>query len=244
MKILEFKLSGKTAFFKNPEVNAYKFYTYSSISRVHILGILGSIAGLRGYNQQDKSKYPEWYEKLKDLKVSIEIEKPLEIKKTFQRFNNSVGYASNEQGNILVVDEQWLEDPSWIVRIMEDSTEISKKIINYILNDKCVYIPYLGKNDHFASISEVREIQGEEFIYKNREIKISGLFKDKFDIYPSDYNFYKYSEELPVDLNEENHYILEKLNQSNGELELKKSSEIGKDCLIKTNENILYFIGG
>ena len=83
MEILKFKLSGKSAFFKKPEVNTYCYFTYGNIHRVALLGILGAILGYKGYsqmqdilsNKKKKGKlepsYPEFYEKLKDLKIAI-----------------------------------------------------------------------------------------------------------------------------------------------------------------------------
>ena len=51
MEILKFKLSGKNAFFKKPEVNTYCYFTYGNIHRVALLGILGAILGYKGYSQ-------------------------------------------------------------------------------------------------------------------------------------------------------------------------------------------------
>ena len=41
MEILRFSLSGKTAFFKKPEVNTYFYFTYGNIHKVALLGIFG-----------------------------------------------------------------------------------------------------------------------------------------------------------------------------------------------------------
>lgn len=49
MRALKFTLSGKNAFFKKPEVNAYFYFTYGQIHRVALLGILGAIVGYKGY---------------------------------------------------------------------------------------------------------------------------------------------------------------------------------------------------
>jgi len=81
MKALKFKLSGKTAFFKKPEVNSYLYFTYGNIHKVSLLGMFGAILGYGGYNQHRymldnikgyKESYPEFYSKLNKLKVSIE----------------------------------------------------------------------------------------------------------------------------------------------------------------------------
>ena len=79
MKILKFRLYGRNAFFKKPDVNAILYYTYGNIHKVALLGMFGAILGYGGYNhmnfynQKNKNKmeYPEFYNKLKDLKISI-----------------------------------------------------------------------------------------------------------------------------------------------------------------------------
>ena len=90
MQALKFNLSGKTAIFKRPDVNVHCYFTYSHIHKPVLLGILGAICGFRGYNQQkvhnDKClsekrpleiiDYPEFYEKLKDIKISIIPKEP------------------------------------------------------------------------------------------------------------------------------------------------------------------------
>ena len=82
MEILRFTLSGKNAFFKKPDVNTYNYFTYGNIHKVALLGIFGAILGYHGYIQYNENSskrkkgdleasYPEFYQKLKDLKISI-----------------------------------------------------------------------------------------------------------------------------------------------------------------------------
>lgn len=52
MKAVRFTLSGKSAFFKKPEVNTYYYFTYGQIHKVALLGMLGAIAGYNGYAQK------------------------------------------------------------------------------------------------------------------------------------------------------------------------------------------------
>ena len=54
MKALRFRLSGKTGFFKQPDVNTYLYYTYGQIHRVALLGLLGAIVGYKGYNEKGR----------------------------------------------------------------------------------------------------------------------------------------------------------------------------------------------
>ena len=72
MEILKFTLSGKQAMFKKPEVNAVQYYTYGQLHKPALLGIFGAIMGYSGYNQmQPSDAYPEYYQKLASLQVSI-----------------------------------------------------------------------------------------------------------------------------------------------------------------------------
>lgn len=126
-----------------------------------------------------------------------------------QNFNNSVGYASKEQGGNLIIKEQWLENPEWTVYIQMDGEE-SEKLADYIIHQKCVYIPYLGKNDHPAVIKNPEIISLEEIDSEESRIHSLGIAKLlEFD-WDEDFS-YKYEEFLPIALREStNHYQLEK----------------------------------
>lgn len=221
MKALKFKLSGNTAFFKKPDVNSCVYFTYNCIHKVALLGMLGAVLGYAGYNNSKmkfemkgkKSKenegLPEFYEKLKNLKVSIvPLNEKGFVPKKIQTFNNSVGYASQEQGGNLIVKEQWLYNPSWDIYVLLDDEEAGK-IADYITSNKAVYLPYLGKNDHYADITEAEVIEiSESSVFTNID---SLCLKDsfKFDI-PEDDDFdsdevvdvFKYEEKLPCGLDE------------------------------------------
>jgi len=164
MKAISFKLSGKFAHFKKPDVNSYAYFTYSHIHKVALLGIFGAILGLRGYENFSKEKgilrrnFPEFYEKLKEFKVSIIPKKPYFTKKIIT-FNNSVGYASKEEGGNLIVREQWLENPEWEILILENESYEFRELKERLFKKEFAFIPYLGKNNHFANISDVKEVE-------------------------------------------------------------------------------------
>ena len=100
---------------------AYTYFTYNNIHKPALLGMLGAILGYGGYSQQkEEDTYPEYYQRLNEIKVSIV---PVNnnygvFSKKIQVFNNSVGYASFEDGGNLVVREQWLENPCWYIYIL------------------------------------------------------------------------------------------------------------------------------
>uniref|UniRef100_UPI003AF8E80C CRISPR-associated protein Cas5 n=1 Tax=Campylobacter fetus TaxID=196 RepID=UPI003AF8E80C len=52
MRAVSFKLSGKFAHFKKPDVNEYAYFTYNNIPKPTLLGLLGAIIGLKGYAQK------------------------------------------------------------------------------------------------------------------------------------------------------------------------------------------------
>ena len=243
MEALKFTLSGNSAFFKDNVINTV-YLTYGNIHRVALLGMFGAILGYGGYSKQNdmlkkKNKkmpdYPEFYEKLKDIKISIVSNgKNGYFNKKLQTFNNS-GYASKEQGGNLIVKQFWLENPSWDIYILLDCDE-AKKIADYIQNRKAIYLPYLGSNDHLANIMDVEIIDIEEKMSSEDEtIEILSMIKDsdisekKKNVFSMDKNsarddIYKYSEYLPVALSKDlNQHEKEKMTITNMSIILKKS---------------------
>ena len=135
-------------------------------------------------------------------------------------FNNSVGYASKEQGGNLIVKEQWLENPSWEILILDDGSEEFNRLKEKLFNKECVYIPYLGKNDHFANISDVKEIELQKtikpLICKSLipKSKIKSLKQAMFG------KRYFYEEYLPVGMKEKFlMYEMDKMVLSSGIIE-------------------------
>lgn len=164
---IKFTLSGRLAFFKKPDVNVKTYFTYNNIHKVALMGLLGAVMGLKGYRNnemfgEEVPDFPEFYRELSPIKVSIipNADRGYFTKK-IQYFNNSVGYASKEEGGNLMVFEQWLENPSWTIYLLNDGgidDNIWTKLCDDLLNGKSVYIPYLGKNDFFADISDVEKV--------------------------------------------------------------------------------------
>lgn len=214
MKSIKFTLKGKTAFFKKPEVNAYVNFTYGQIHKVALLGMFGAILGYGGYGQKiwkgrEKNaqlieEYPEFYERLGGIKISIvpRNEKGY-IAKKIQFFNNSVGYASREAGGNLIIKEQWLENPHWDIYVLIEGEE-TEKLSEFLCKKRCVYVPYLGKNDHLADISEVEVVDLRED--KEEVQMLSCLFPKTIgeisdEVEPDVNSEFRYEEKLPVGLN-------------------------------------------
>ena len=241
MEILKFTLSGRTAFFKIPEVNSYVYFSYGHIHKVSLLGLLGAVMGYEGYNSQGEKEFPEFYEKLKDIKISIMPKNTNgSFSKKIQIFNNSLGYASNEEGGNLIVKEQWLEDVEWDIFIKMEDTDIHKELKERMENYKFEYTIYLGKNDHLATINNVEVLQGESFLEDESEINslflrkdIEGFLEEEFNILGSEEDEikydYKYEEKLPISLDSiSNQYKVESLIFTNKKCILKDKSNFAK----------------
>lgn len=245
MDVIKFNLSGDTAFFKIPEVNAYYYFTYGCIHKISLLGIFGAICGYAGYNQQIRTEeeFPEFYKKFKDMKLSIipKNEKGY-IPKKIQTFNNSVGYASKQQGGNLIIKEQWLEQPNWDIYVQ--ITKGTKELSDRLFNRKFEYIPYLGKNDHFANITDVKLIKSKiaedinhiDSIFSNGDIKI--IKEDSLFNFEINMNLFKYEEMLPISLEKEtNNYELDTFIFTNNKVE----ANIRDNILCCEDKNIFFF---
>lgn len=244
-KVIKFRLSGKSAIFTIPDINKEEYhFTYNHIHKVTLLGILGAIIGLEGYNLQyiNKSEYPEFYRVLKDIKVSIIPSKPtFKIKE--QVFTNTTGFG-NKDGNE-IIREKWLEEVEWNIYLMQGKIEenIWNKVYDYILNGQQIYSIYLGRRGHLAKIDDVEKIMEneiQEVEYADDIDNINSLFYyeilDEYDE-PSDEDGYWLRESMPIGLDKEtNLYINKTYVFTNYELEINNTNN-----LYKHNNNILYF---
>lgn len=245
MRAISFKLGGKTACFRKPDVNEYAYFTYNNIHKPALLGLLGAIVGYGGYTKLHDSNrgvkkssleysdgYMEYYERLKNLKISITpLAKNGYFSKKIQTFNNSVGYASFEAGGNLVVREQWLENPLWQIMILDNESEEFAKIEEYLLGKKSTFVPYLGKNDHPATISEVSKIEMSD----PDGSFVDSLFIKNFDSLEDSYQkegelAYLFMEISPYSLQEEYHfYEYKQMVFTNYELEALPRDTYGYD---------------
>ncbi len=235
MEILKFKLSGRTAFFKKPDVNQMVFFTYGNIHKPALLGIIGATLGISGYSQQGDNEYPKYYQELKDLKIAIVPNKEGTLDRTIQTYNNSTGFwnksACKKGGANLIVKEQWLINPSWDIYIDLNHPK-GEEITNVFLNQPFVFNVYLGNNSHPADILDIELLDGLETkeykqinsLFKEEVARISpyqpdGIFDDLIIINP-----FKVNENLPIGLtNKSNYYIYEKMTYTNMALDPKES---------------------
>lgn len=234
-KLISVDLHAEFGLLKKPDSNEGIYFTYNCLHKPALLGILGAIGGLGGYYQsyRKKTKFPEYYIKLKHLKVGFQ---PLNcsngnFQKTVITYNNSVGYA-NKDGN-LIVKEQTLIKPNYRVYILFNiENKIEKDILQKLKKFESEYIPYLGKNDFQLWWDSYQEYDYIENYNPTNNYQIDNLFmkpfsrtakenqiKPKIPLFPSSpqkFELFSYFEILPVEYDDlSGHYKLENFVFSN-----------------------------
>ena len=103
------------------------------------------------------------------------------------------------------------------IYIMLNNDE-SQKLANMIIHSQCVYIPYLGKNDHPATIEKAEYVEVKNVDAENLTIQSLSL-SESLDFDQDEMDF-KYEEYLPLTLNlETNHHELKKFILTNAPVE-------------------------
>lgn len=221
-KLIAFTIRAEKGFLKKPDINEGIYLTYNMLHKPAILGILGAIIGLQGY--QKNEELPEYYLRLKNIPVGV---KPVgdengNFQKTKITYNNTTGFASNEEGGNLIITEQTLIKPAYKIYLLLDlENDNENKLYHNIKEQKAEFLPYLGKNDYslWWEKAEVEEYEWEKAGTFTQSFKISSVFikestvidskEDEitnidlldFSILSNEKQFVSF-ERLPVDFNE------------------------------------------
>lgn len=176
-RLISFDLQADFGFFKKPDYNDGVLLTYNMLHKPALLGLLGAVIGLKGYEK--KGELPEYYQRLATLPVGIE---PLEgkhdkgnFRKSAVKYTNTVGYA-NQDGNLLV-EESMLIRPAYRCYLLLSEEEADhRKLYDYLRRGWAEYIPYLGKNEYSAWYGEsFREYDFASFS-PEADFRVSSLF--------------------------------------------------------------------
>ena len=182
IKLVSINIKSDFGLLKKPDTNNPMYLTFNMLHKPSLLGILGAIVGAKGFRKY--GEMPEYYQKLKDLKVSIaplnENSKAYHengnFAKTVIKYNNTTGLASEEEGGNLMIIEQTLVAPAfkcWI--LLNTDNEIEGKLYNFLKNNKAEYLPYMGKNEFSLWWDNFSEYEYEPF-YPSEEFQINSLF--------------------------------------------------------------------
>lgn len=216
--LISFDLRAGFGVFKKPDINDGLQLTFNMLHKPALLGILGAIAGLEGY--QRRGEFPAYYRELRELQVGIEPLPPHDkgnFVKFVLKYNNAVGYA-NADGGILNITEQTLRSPAYrVYLLLELDNPVQARLHERIRAGEAEFLPYFGKNECAAwwENSTEYEISVESpsgsyalaTIFKRgnwtvREEKDDGFDAfDLFDFSPKPETFI-YFERLPIDFDE------------------------------------------
>jgi len=210
-QLISFDIKADFGFLKKPDTNEPLYLTFNMIHKPFVLGLLGAILGESGFKRNNV--LPDYYLKLKDISIGI---KPLNdekgnFQKTVIKYNNGVGYANKDGGN-LIIAEQTIVKPSFRIFLLTDN----QGLINRIQNNEAEFLPYLGKNDFSLWWDNVQIYEYKEFkpkgsyqvnsIFIKRSIIKDGIEQEgDIDILEMDFTGkeYMYFERLPVGYDEE-----------------------------------------
>ena len=178
-KLISIDLKADFGFFRKPDVNSGINLSYNMLHKPALLGILGAIIGLEGYKKL--GELPEYYQKLKDLKVGIE---PLEdfhergnFKKTVIKYSNTIGYAN--KGTNYLTEEATLIKPAYrVYLLLELENKDQEKLYDYLRDGKAEYLPYFGKNEFSAwwEKEDVKEYDFEKVEEIEKDFQINSIF--------------------------------------------------------------------
>lgn len=216
-RLISFDLRADFGFFRKPDVNDGLQLSYNMLHKPALLGVLGAVAGLKGYEK--KGQWPEYYKLLKSVSVGIE---PLNhergnFTKTAITYTNTVGYA-NADGT-LIVQENTLRSPAYRVYVLlNEADELQARLLSRIRNQEAEFVPYLGKNEFTAWWESVAEYDVDQTpptqafelktLFDKRKTTVNKSIDDgyeRFDLldFSEQKGSYIYFERLPVSFNEQ-----------------------------------------
>lgn len=179
-KLISIDLMGDFGFFRKPDINSNDtvIISYNMLHKPGLLGILGAIIGLEGY--QKKGIMPPYYDALESLKIGIE---PLRhekgnYQKTLIKYSNTVGYANN--GSTFLTEEATLIKPAYRVYILLDDEDSNQSHLYKNLKDgNAEFLPYFGKNEFYTwwDKESFKQYEDHQMVEKPLDdIKIKTLF--------------------------------------------------------------------
>lgn len=184
-KAVFFQLTGSFAHFKFPFTSPnYLKKSFSIPPRTTILGILGSVLGINGFQQYEENE-PEYYAKLKHIPITICVQNI--PKKMLAVYNSLNSFAKNIPKEPMVnIKEEVLLNPKYkIGLILDEELETDKKLLESLASFPLPYSKYhiyLGKNEFFAQISNIMVYGENEFCIETPKSieKLSSIIPSKY----------------------------------------------------------------
>ena len=203
-RLVSFTIKAEFGMFKKPDINDKIFISYNMIHKPYLMGILGAIMGYAGHNQnQDKTQMPEYYQKLKNLKVGISPSNEYGgiLKKEFILFNNTIN------GTTANIREQTLINPAYRIYLELDEDD---KLIERLKKNEAIYPPYMGKNEFTLWWDDFKIHNKYEKVMSKKKFEVKTIIKksENFILKNSGYkerttNYFYLFERLPIGFDEQ-----------------------------------------
>ena len=216
MKLISIDLKSEFGVLKKPDTNIPIYLTFNMLHKPALLGIMGAILGLKGF--QRKGELPEYYQLLKHVQIGLE---PLNtekgnFQKTIIKYNNTTGMASKEQGGNLIIAEQTLISPAFRCYFLLDTQDqLLNQLDKNLEKGYAEYVPYLGKNECALWWDNYQVFDYQDF-KPTKPFKINSLFIKDAPIAAHKYaepysplvtssggNTFSYFERLPIGYNDQ-----------------------------------------
>jgi len=194
-KLVSIDLYADFGCLKKPDTNDPVYLTFNMLHKPALLGILGAVAGLEGFQEKPPAKKKKektlfsgeeevqpkvavYYDALKGLKIGI---RPLRhengnFSKTILTYNNGVGYANLDGGNLMVTEQMLIAPGYRCYLLFEKEDEIFRQLFDNLKNRNAEYLPYLGKNEFSAWWKDWREYSFKPFEPGDQNFQINSVF--------------------------------------------------------------------
>ena len=257
-QLIHFNLSADFGFFKKPDINKFSL-TYNLPPKPAVLGILGSILGMKGLNQhyeenlefeelqeigevlvrdykkskrltknlnfelvkeglerlnfKDKEElllllgmlkalnekefeaakkerfqriilslslepqYPEYYKKLKHLKIGIKPIGDFPFNKIINKYNSKNSYFGGAKYDNIIISEQLLIKPKYHIYVYEEgNADVVGELFTRLRINAPIFMPYLGKNEFIANFDDIKIIENISPLVPEAKNRVSSIF--------------------------------------------------------------------
>jgi CRISPR-associated protein Cas5h len=206
-------------------------------------------------------QYPEFYKKLKHLKIGI---KPppenFPFNKIMNKYNSRNSYYyTNENDDTANISEQLLIRPTYRIYVYDEDNKILGELVRRIQSNNPIFMPYLGKNEFVISLNNLeilsdvkpltetpKQIHSIFLKSKNNEYKHNTKI-DKKKIPGEDGTVmisglpsgYKFVEQYPISYSDEMHYVLHMAEYTSRSDEIS-TADLEKGILAKVKDYTIY----
>lgn len=210
-------------------------------------------------------QYPEFYRKLKHLRVGIKPpEKNFPFNKIMNKYNSRNSYyytiKDDKEADTANISEQLLIKPTYRIYVYDENNEILDELAKRIQDNNPIFMPYLGKNEFIITMKNL-DILHDVIPIKDRPTQIDSIFlrnengEDKSNAKTSKRKLgdatgtmvsglpqgYRFVEQYPTSYSNEMYYILHMAEYTSRSDEISMV-DLTKGILVKVHDQTIYLL--